>query len=62
MSPESASQCYFMVRQMRYLGEDQQPSEDKLQIKNVIYHSVKNAIGLLDKTVAKEVAKKDDQS
>jgi len=50
ISPESASQSHFMVRQMRYLADQQQPSEDKLQIKNLIYHAVKNAVGVLEKT------------
>ena len=34
---------------MRHLSEEQIPSEDKLQVKNLIYHSVKNALATLDK-------------
>ena len=37
---------------MRYLSEEQIPAEDKIQIKNLIYHSVKNALSTLLETAS----------
>ena len=48
VSPENVSHSFFMTRQMRYLGEDQIPTDDKIQIKNLIYHSMKNALSTID--------------
>ena len=48
VSPENVSHSFYLTRQMRYLSEDQIPAEDKIQIKNLIYHSVKNALSTLD--------------
>merc|ERR1712038_2051435 len=48
VSPENASHSFYLTRQMRHLSEEQIPAEDKIQIKNLIYHSVKNALSTLD--------------
>ena len=34
---------------MRYMSQNQNPDEDKLQIKNLIYHSVKNALSTVER-------------
>ena len=47
VSPENISHSFYLTRQMRYLSEEQIPSEDKIQIKNLIYHSVKNALSAI---------------
>ena len=48
VSPEHISHSFYLTRQMRHLSEQQIPAEDKIQIKNLIYHSVKNALSTLD--------------
>ena len=50
VSPENVSQSYFMYRQLRHLPESQkQPIVDKLSVKNLIFHSVKNALATLER-------------
>ena len=48
VSPENISHSFYLTRQMRYLSEEQIPAEDKIQIKNLIYHSVKNALSTIE--------------
>jgi lysine-specific demethylase 3 len=50
VSPENVSHSFYLTRQMRYLSEKQTPAEDKIQIKNLIYHSVKNALSTIETT------------
>ena len=51
MSPENVSQSFFMYRQARHVCEAQkQGNEDKLSVKNLIFHSVKNAIATLERS------------
>ena len=47
---------------MRFLSEQQIPAEDKIQIKNLIYHSVKNALSTLDANSTKEIKTELNQS
>ena len=47
---------------MRFLSEQQMPAEDKIQIKNLIYHSVKNALSTLDTNALTEIKTKVNQS
>ena len=47
---------------MRYLSEQQMPAEDKIQIKNLIYHSVKNALSTLDTNSSTEITAKVNHS
>ena len=50
VSPENVSQSFFLYRQMRHVCESQKlPIVDKLSVKNLIFHSVKNAISTLDR-------------
>ena len=55
VSPENASHSFYLTRQMRYLSEQQIPAEDKIQIKNLIYHSVKNALSTIETTSAADI-------
>ena len=45
VSPENVSHCLHLTQEFRKLTEWHTNHEDKLQIKNIIYHSVKSAIG-----------------
>ena len=59
MSPENVSQSFFMYRQARHVCDAQKQSiEDKLSVKNLIFHSVKNAIATLERS--KENSSEDD--
>ena len=62
VSPEHISHSFYLTRQMRYLSEQQMPAEDKIQIKNLIYHSVKNALSTLDTNSLTEIKTKVNQS
>uniref|UniRef100_A0AAR2L9J5 JmjC domain-containing protein n=1 Tax=Pygocentrus nattereri TaxID=42514 RepID=A0AAR2L9J5_PYGNA len=46
VSPEHAHNSYYLTQELRPL-KDQVNYEDKLQIKNIIYHSVKDAVATL---------------
>lgn len=51
VSPENVSQSFFMYRQLRHLCDSQkQPIDDKLYVKNLIFHSVKNAVATLERS------------
>uniref|UniRef100_A0A0K2TK63 JmjC domain-containing protein n=1 Tax=Lepeophtheirus salmonis TaxID=72036 RepID=A0A0K2TK63_LEPSM len=47
VSAESLPHSFYMVQSMRYLPESQAMGEDKLQVKNLIFHSVKDALKAL---------------
>ena len=61
MSPENVSQSFFMYRQARHVCDTQkQPIVDKLSVKNLIFHSVKNAIATLERS--KESSENEENS
>ena len=66
MSPENVSQSFFMYRQARHVCDTQkQPIVDKLSVKNLIFHSVKNAIATLERSKESsenEESKNDDNN
>jgi len=47
VSPENVSYCFQLTEEFRDLKEAHQNHEDKLQIKNIIYHSVKDSVSVL---------------
>lgn len=47
---------------MRFLSEQQIPAEDKIQIKNLIYHSVKNALSTLDAQSSTDIKTETDST
>merc|ERR1711881_447233 len=47
VSPELANNCLHLTQEFRHLTEHHTNHEDKLQIKNIIFHSVKSAIARL---------------
>ncbi|XP_066523040.1 probable JmjC domain-containing histone demethylation protein 2C isoform X2 [Hoplias malabaricus] len=48
VSPEHAHNSYFLTQELRPL-KDQVNYEDKLQVKNIFYHSVKDAVSTLSR-------------
>lgn len=44
VSPENVAHCFNLTEEFRQLSDTHDNHEDKLQIKNIIYHTVKDAI------------------
>ena len=49
VSPENLEWCFFQTEEFRHLSDTHTNHEDKLQIKNILYHSVKECVNLLEK-------------
>ncbi|XP_022094436.1 probable JmjC domain-containing histone demethylation protein 2C isoform X2 [Acanthaster planci] len=47
VSPEHISRCFQLTQEFRRLSDSHSNHEDKLQIKNIIFHAVKDAVGVL---------------
>lgn len=47
VSPENVAHCFTLTQEFRQLSDTHTNHEDKLQIKNIIYHTVKDALALL---------------
>uniref|UniRef100_A0A3Q2HH39 Lysine-specific demethylase n=2 Tax=Equus caballus TaxID=9796 RepID=A0A3Q2HH39_HORSE len=47
VSPEHVKHCFWLTQEFRYLSQTHTNHEDKLQVKNVIYHAVKDAVAVL---------------
>ncbi|XP_059486049.1 lysine-specific demethylase 3A isoform X2 [Neocloeon triangulifer] len=47
VSPENVSHCFQLTQQFRELSDTHTNHEDKLQIKNIIYHAVKDSVAVL---------------
>ena len=48
VSPENVTHCCYLTQEFRYLSESHTNHEDKLQIKNIIYHTTKEMISALN--------------
>ncbi|XP_076367892.1 uncharacterized protein LOC143255703 isoform X2 [Tachypleus tridentatus] len=48
VSPENIAHCFTLTQEFRDLTDTHTNHEDKLQIKNIIYHTVKDALSLLE--------------
>ncbi|KAG8233060.1 hypothetical protein J437_LFUL012936 [Ladona fulva] len=47
VSPENVSHCFHLTQEFRELSDTHTNHEDKLQIKNIIYHAVKDSLSVL---------------
>ncbi|XP_014666037.1 PREDICTED: LOW QUALITY PROTEIN: lysine-specific demethylase 3B-like [Priapulus caudatus] len=47
VSPEGIGHCFALTQEFRELSDTHTNHEDKLQIKNIIYHSIKDAVSVL---------------
>lgn len=47
VSPENVSECFHLTHEFRALSDTHSNHEDKLQIKNIIYHAVKDSVATL---------------
>lgn len=48
VSPENVSKCVQLTQEFRDLSDTHSNHEGKLQIKNIIYHAVKDAVSTID--------------
>ncbi|XP_075065327.1 lysine-specific demethylase 3B isoform X2 [Mixophyes fleayi] len=55
VSPEHVKHCFRLTQEFRHLSNTHTNHEDKLQVKNIIYHAVKDAVGTLRAHEAKLV-------
>ena len=47
VSPENVAHCFQLTQEFRSLSDTHTNHEDKLQIKNIIYHGIKDSVAVL---------------
>lgn len=57
VSPENVAECFHLTQEFRDLSDTHQNHEDKLQIKNIIYHTVKDAISAMTVALNRHLVK-----
>ncbi|XP_076294418.1 lysine demethylase 3 isoform X2 [Lasioglossum baleicum] len=57
VSPENVSHCFHLTQEFRALSDTHTNHEDKLQIKNIIYHAVKDSLTVLSNVKEETLAK-----
>lgn len=62
VSPENIAHCFMMTQEFRELSDTHTNHEDKLQIKNIIYHAIKDAIAVLSHLVSNEISESQSSS
>ncbi|KAK6185777.1 hypothetical protein SNE40_007932 [Patella caerulea] len=50
VAPEHLNHCFRLTQEFRQLSDTHSNHEDKLQVKNIIYHAVKDAVAVLRDT------------
>ena len=48
VSPENINHCLYLTQEFRHLTEWHTNHEDKLQIKSILYHAMRNAVSVLN--------------
>jgi len=48
VSPENLESCFLQTEEFKHLSESHTNHEDKLQIKNILYHAVKECVAVLE--------------
>lgn len=62
VSPENVSHCFHLTQEFRDLSDTHSNHEDKLQIKNIIYHAVKDALSTLCSIMNKHLKNEKESS
>ncbi|XP_063708531.1 lysine-specific demethylase 3A isoform X2 [Culicoides brevitarsis] len=62
VSPENVSHSFQLTQEFRELSDTHSNHEDKLQIKNIIYHTIKDAIACLSHLVSNEISESQSSS
>ncbi|XP_014488908.1 PREDICTED: probable JmjC domain-containing histone demethylation protein 2C isoform X3 [Dinoponera quadriceps] len=60
VSPENVSHCFHLTQEFRALSDTHTNHEDKLQIKNIIYHAVKDSLTVLANVKEETLTKLND--
>ena len=60
VSPENVSHCFHLTQEFRDLSDTHTNHEDKLQIKNIIYHAVKDSLSTLSSIFNKHTVMTED--
>lgn len=55
VSPENVYHCFHLTHEFRELSDTHSNHEDKLQIKNIIYHAVKDALACLSHLLGQRI-------
>ncbi|KAJ8920426.1 hypothetical protein NQ315_005292 [Exocentrus adspersus] len=61
VSPENVSHCFHLTQEFRDLSDTHSNHEDKLQIKNIIYHAVKDSLSALSAIMNKHLNVKSEK-
>ncbi|KAI5706583.1 hypothetical protein M8J75_009568 [Diaphorina citri] len=48
VSPENVSHCFHLTQEFRELSDTHSNHEDKLQVKNIIFHAVKDSLSVVE--------------
>ena len=48
VSPENLEWCFYQTEEFRHLSDTHTNHEDKLQIKNILFHAVKDCLTVLE--------------
>lgn len=62
VSPENVSHSFQLTQEFRELSDTHSNHEDKLQIKNIIYHAIKDAIACLSHLISNEISESQSSS
>ena len=57
VSPQHIRECLKLTEGFRHLSDHHNNHEDKLQVKNIMYHVLKDAVGVLQPSTSKAVSK-----
>lgn len=55
VSPENITHCYHLTHEFRRLSHSHTNHEDKLQIKNIIYHAIKDCCTILTRSLERRL-------
>ena len=56
MTPENLEWCFMLTEEFRHLSDHHSNHEDKLQIKNILFHAVKDCLTVLERERQKKEA------
>jgi len=54
VTPENLEWCFYQTEEFRHLSDKHTNHEDKLQIKNMLFHAVKDCLAVLEAAEERE--------
>ncbi len=61
VSPENLEWCFYQTEEFRHLSDTHTNHEDKLQIKNILFHAVKDCLTVIEAEHAAKKKKKENE-